>query len=136
MDGEIARLKYLGSKYGELFDSILDRYADYLMVTGMAYGWYLTSENTVLVLLVTAAALTGLPMSMLFKEKYKTITGKTFLPEINDGKLRYLPANRDGRLFIIMLGGIFNLIPVTLLLLAVITHLQTFYRLIVARQLV
>lgn len=136
VDGEIARLKYLGSKYGELFDSILDRYADYLMVTGMAYGWYLTSENTVLVLLVTAAALTGLPMSMLFKEKYKTITGKTFLPEINDGKLRYLPANRDGRLFIIMLGGIFNLIPVTLLLLAVITHLQTFYRLIVARQLV
>jgi phosphatidylglycerophosphate synthase len=135
VDGEIARLKYLQSKYGEIFDSILDRYADYLIVIGMSYAWYLSSDNNLLVLLVSTATLTGLPMSMLFKEKYKTITGKPYLPEINDGKLRYLPANRDGRLFIIMLGGIFNLLPATLLILAAITHFQTIFRLKVVRQL-
>ncbi|NLM21198.1 MAG: NTP transferase domain-containing protein [Peptococcaceae bacterium] len=134
VDGEIARLKFLKSKYGEIFDSILDRYADYFIVTGMAYAWYGTTENNILVLLISAAALTGLPLSMLFKEKYKTITGKPYLPEINDGRLRYLPGNRDGRLFIIMLGGVSNLIPATLILLAAITHLQTLYRLITVRK--
>jgi len=43
--------------------------------------------------------------------------------------MRYFPANRDGRLFIIMLGGILNLLPAALVLLAVGTHLQTFIRL-------
>ncbi|HHV65455.1 MAG TPA: NTP transferase domain-containing protein [Peptococcaceae bacterium] len=135
VDGEIARLKYLQSKYGEVFDSILDRYADYFIVIGMSYAWYSTSANSLPVLLLSAAALTGLPMSMLFKEKYKTVTGKSYLPEINDGRLRYLPANRDGRLFLIMLGGIFNLIPATLLILAAVTHFQTLYRFKVARNL-
>ncbi len=134
VDGEIARLKFLKSKYGELFDSLLDRYADYLIVLGMAYTWYRTSDNSIAVLLISAAALTGLPLSMLFKEKYKNISGKSYLPEINDGILRYLPANRDGRLFIIMLGGILNMIPATLVLLAAITHLQTLCRLITVRK--
>jgi len=136
VDGEIARLKYLQSKYGEIFDSLLDRYADYFIVLGMSYAWYLTSENPLAVLLISAAALMGLPLSMLFKEKYKTVTGKPYLPEINDGKLRYLPANRDGRLFLIMLGGILNLIPVTLIILAVVTHLQTLSRLKIARKII
>ncbi len=135
VDGEIARLKFLKSKYGEIFDSLLDRYADYLIVIGMAYAWYGVSENPILVLLVSATALTGLPLSMLFKEKYRNITGEAYLPEIHDGKLRYLPANRDGRLFVIMLGGILNMIPIILILLAFITHLQTLWRLKIARKL-
>ncbi|NLL17650.1 MAG: NTP transferase domain-containing protein [Clostridia bacterium] len=129
VDGEIARLKFLKSRYGELFDSLLDRYADYLIVMGMSYAWFGATEHTTTALLVSAAALAGLPLSMLFKEKYRNLTGKPYLPEIHDGRLRYLPANRDGRLFIIMLGGILNQIPAALALLAAVTHLQTLFRL-------
>lgn len=134
VDGEIARLKFLKSKYGELFDSLLDRYADYLIVMGMAYAWYGTTEHSTAALLVSAAALTGLPLSMLFKEKYRNLTGKPYLPEIHDDRLRYLPANRDGRLFIIMLGGILNQIPASLVILAVVSHLQTLFRLKAVRK--
>lgn len=128
VDGEIARLKFLQSKYGALFDAILDRYADYLIVLGMAYAW-LAEGGGLGAWLVSCAALMGLPMSMLVKEKYHALTGQTFIPEKFDGLFRFLPANRDGRLFLIMLGGLFNLVPVALGLLAVICHVQTFLRL-------
>ncbi|NLY42607.1 MAG: NTP transferase domain-containing protein [Clostridiaceae bacterium] len=128
VDGEISRLKFLKSSFGEVFDSILDRYGDYLIVAGMVYSWYHATGDS-MALLVGAAALTGMPMSMVFKEKFRNALGKPFIPEIHDGIMRYFPANRDGRLFIIMLGGILNLLPATLILLAIGTHLQTFIRL-------
>lgn len=135
VDGEIARLKFLQSNYGALFDSILDRYGDFIIVMGMTYGWYLQTPDP-LVFLIGAVALTGIPMSMLFKEKFQALTGKTYLPEINDGIFRYLPANRDGRLFLIMLGGVFNHPGIVLILLAIITHFQALLRLVRAKQLV
>ena len=105
-----------------------------MIVIGMAFSWYQHTGQTV-ALLISAAALIGIPMSMLFKEKFRNVFGKQFIPEFNDGITRYFPANRDGRLFIIMLGGIFNLLPASLTILAVITHLQTFYRLYNVRKL-
>lgn len=134
VDGEIARLKFLSSRYGGLLDAILDRYGDFLLIIGMTYGWYCVT-NSEAALLVGAAALTGAPMSMLFKEKFHALTGKPYLPESYDGLGRYLPANRDGRLFIIMLGGILNLVPAALMLLAVVAHLQTVLRLWYGRRL-
>lgn len=135
VDGEIARLKFLQSNYGALFDSILDRYGDFIIVIGMTYGWYIQTSNP-LVPLIGSIALAGIPMSMLFKEKFHALTGKTYLSEIHDGVFRYLPANRDGRLFLIMLGGIFNQLGSVLILLAVITHFQALLRLVKAKQLV
>lgn len=128
VDGEIARLKFLRSSFGEVFDSILDRYGDYLIVIGMVYAWYGATGHP-MALLAGAGALTGMPMSMLFKEKFRNVYGKPFIPERHDGILRYFPANRDGRLFIIMLGGMLNLLPAALVLLAAGTHLQVLIRL-------
>mgnify|MGYP001157629772 CR=1 FL=1 len=135
VDGEIARLKFLKSNFGGILDAILDRYGDALLVIGMTYSWYATSQSPT-ALIVGAIALVGTPMSMLFKEKFQALTGQTFVPEVHDGPTRYLPVNRDGRLLIIMLGGIFNQIPATLIFLAVITHLQTMFRLYNAWRLV
>jgi CDP-L-myo-inositol myo-inositolphosphotransferase len=134
IDGEIARLKFLKSNYGSLFDAILDRYADFFIIIGMAWSWF-AKAGSLAVLFVSAAALTGMPMSMLLKEKYHSLTGKVYLPWQDDGLLELLPANRDGRLFIIMLGGVLNLIPATLVILAVVTHLQAVGRLIKLRKL-
>ena len=44
-----------------------------------------------------------------------------------------MPVNRDGRLAIIALGGIFNLEFIALWLLALMANLQVIYRLIKAR---
>jgi choline kinase/phosphatidylglycerophosphate synthase len=129
VDGEIARLKFLKSNYGALFDAILDRYGDFAIVIGMTYAWF-SGTGGVFALLVGLVALAGMPMSMLFKEKFKAISGKQFIPEDYDGVFRFVPANRDGRLLLIMLGGVFNLLPFTLILLAVISHFQTLMRLV------
>lgn len=134
VDGEIARLNYKKSSYGALFDSILDRYADYFMIIGMGYWWFQHSDYPGFALIASMLALSGQPMSMLIKEKYKSSTGQTFIPERDDGIFRYVPANRDGRLFLIMLGGIFHLIPATLIILAIISHGQTIVRLVSLRR--
>ena len=133
-DGEIARLKFQQSKYGELFDSVLDRYADFFIIAGMTYAWLLQTEPITIPLLISIAALTGQPMSMIIKEKYKTLTKQTFISKQNDGIFHYLPVNRDGRLFLIFLGGVFNLIPHTLLILAILTHGQTITRLLLLKR--
>lgn len=129
VDGEIARLNYKKSPYGGLFDSILDRYADYFIIAGMGYWWFQHSDQAGFAFIVSMLALSGQPLSMLIKEKYKTMTGQNFVPAQDDGLFRFVPANRDGRLFLIMLGGIFNVIPATLIALAFLTHGQTIARL-------
>jgi len=128
VDGEIARLKFQRSRFGEMFDSLLDRYADCLIIIGMTCSWFYETGSR-LALFAGAAALAGAPMSMLFKEKYRNVYGQPFISEIHDGIMRYFAANRDLRLFIVMLGGVFNLLPAALIILAVISHLQTIYRL-------
>jgi len=134
VDGEIARLKFLKSRFGEMLDSLLDRYADYLIIIGMTYSWFAKTGDS-LALLMGAAALTGAPMSMLFKEKFRNVYGQPFISEVHDGFMRYFAANRDVRLFIVMLGGIFNLLPAALIILAAISHLLALYRLFRARKM-
>jgi len=133
VDGEIARLKFQKSNYGGLFDSILDRYADFLIIAGMAVAWFAEASSPY-ALAISALALTGLPMSMLVKEKFHALTGKQYISEEYDGFFHYIPMNRDGRLFLVFLGGLFNLIGPALAILAVLTHLQTIYRLIRIRK--
>ncbi|MCD5401291.1 NTP transferase domain-containing protein [candidate division NPL-UPA2 bacterium] len=127
VDGELARIKFQSSIYGGYFDSILDRYADALIILGMSYYLYSQSPSLFL-LLISALALIGSPMSMLTKEKYHALTGRAYIPQEQDGWMRLLPANRDGRLFVIMLGGLFNLVLPALIILAVVTNLQTIFR--------
>jgi len=133
VDGEVARLKFKATKYGAYFDSILDRYGDALMIFGMTYGWYLMHPG-LLVWLLGSAALIGSPMSMLGKEKFHALTGSPYLAEKFDGFLRFLPANRDGRLFLIMLGGLAGQIPIVLGVLALITNTLAVGRLLVVRR--
>jgi len=133
VDGEIARLKYMATKYGAYFDSILDRYGDALIIFGMTLGWYL-AHSDVWVWLLGCTALIGSPMSMLGKEKFHALTGTPYYPEKYDSFLRYVPANRDGRLFLIMLGSIVGQLPLVLGILAVITNVLAFGRLVMVRK--
>jgi len=44
VDGDLARLKVMATRYGGFFDAILDRYADVAIPAGLAY-WSLTFED-------------------------------------------------------------------------------------------
>ena len=58
IDGSLARLKGMSSAFGSFLDSVLDRYADALIVLGMTW-WALSHEGYPLVWLVGFLAIVG-----------------------------------------------------------------------------
>ncbi len=121
-DGEIARLKFLSSKFGAWLDDIFDRYIDILIVIGMAYGYWVISQNSS-VWLITAFAVMGLAFLSYLPTKYRDITNRKFV--WHGPKFK-----RPGRLLLIMFAGITGLIFPTLILIALISNLISISRII------
>jgi len=121
-DGELARLKLRTSAWGALLDSVLDRYADGLILLAMGYYAYTVAPGWVPVLL-TVAAVFGAPLSMAFKDRYRIAFGHSYSSQSEDGWAQYLLPNRDGRLFVVMLGGVTGLILPALAFVALVSHL-------------
>jgi len=121
-DGEIARLKFQQTKYGAWFDAVLDRYADGLIILGMSYGyWYIHSHPEIWI--IGFAALMGSFMNSYTAIKYDAIFAKK----------RGMRMGRDIRLFIIMVGALFNQIFYTLLILAILTNAESIRRLYILK---
>ncbi len=125
VDGEIARLKLTETRFGAYFDAILDRYADAFIILGMTYSQFKVSPSP-WIWIAGIGAIVGSFMSMLGKEKYIALTGKRLIVHRSDGLLKWLSSHiqgRDVRLFLIMGGGILNLVYPTILFLALISNL-------------
>ena len=123
VDGSLARLKGMSSAFGGFLDSLLDRYADILIVLGLTL-WSLSNEIYPGIWLAGFLAITG------------TICVSYSRSHI-DAKYRHLfdkgvksLASRDIRLFLIMLGGIAGQAYFCLITIAILTNLVVFYRLI------
>lgn len=123
IDGSLARLKGMASVFGSFLDSVLDRYADALIVLGMTL-WSLSYEGYPQVWLVGFLAIVG-TLSVSY-------TRARIDPEHRLIFDRGLPsiASRDIRLFLIMLGGISGQVYFCLLAIAILTNLVVFYRLV------
>ena len=123
IDGSLARLKGMASVFGSFLDSVLDRYADALIVLGMTL-WSLSYEGYPQVWLVGFLAIVG-TISISY-------TRARIDPEHRLIFDRGLPsiASRDIRLFLIMLGGISGQVYFCLLAIAILTNLVVFYRLV------
>jgi len=122
-DGEIARLKFLSSKFGAWLDDVFDRYIDMLIVIGMAYGYWVISQNS-LVWPITAFAVMGLALLSYLPAKHRDITNRKFV-------WYGLKFKRPGRLLLIMFAGITGLIFPTLILIALISNFISVSRIIV-----
>ncbi len=129
IDGEIARVKFKQTPFGSILDSILDRYADAAIISGLTFLSYMQKPSS-LPIILGALALSGAPLSMLFKEKFKSTFKKTYLPQKEDQIANFLFANRDGRLFIIFIFSLLNLPLIGLLIISINSHLLTLNRLI------
>ncbi len=123
IDGSLARLKGMASVFGSFLDSVLDRYADALIVLGMTL-WSLSHEGYPQVWLVGFLAIIG-TLSISY-------TRARIDPEHRLIFDRGLPSigSRDIRLFLIMLGGISGQVYFCLLAIAILTNLVVFYRLV------
>ena len=122
IDGSLARLKGMTSAFGSFLDSVLDRYADTLIVLGMTL-WSLSHESYPQVWLVGFLAVAG-TLSISYTRarldpEYRLIFDRG----------RASVASRDVRLFLIMLGGVLGQVYFCLFLIAILTNLVVFYRL-------
>lgn len=114
-DGEIARLKGLVSPSGAIFDAILDRYADMLIILGII------ASNPQSLWLVGGLAMLG-SYSISYTSSKAELRGITFT------RLYEVLMNRDTRLFLIFLGGITGFLYAILVILALFTNLVAFLR--------
>jgi len=122
-DGEIARLKFLRSKYGALLDSVLDRYVDALLIVCLTYGyWHIVGCWRIW--LVGLVALMGSLGISYTRARYES----AFASPIPGG--RSIPATRDVRLFIIMLGALLNQVFVMLAIIAILTNAEVIRRMV------
>ena len=119
-DGEIARLKFLQSSYGSWFDACLDRYADFLIILGMTYGYWIVHKG-VLIWSIGFLCLAGSFMISYTRTRYEEAFKEKF-------KSKGIPMGRDVRLFIVFLAGISNQILYSLILLAILTNLVAITR--------
>jgi CDP-L-myo-inositol myo-inositolphosphotransferase len=123
IDGSLARLKGATSTFGGFLDSVLDRYADILIVLGLIL-WSLSRETYPGIWLAGFLAIAGTICISYTRarigSKHRTLFDKGITSL----------ASRDIRLFLIMLGAVTGQAYFCLITIAILTNLVVFYRLI------
>jgi len=127
VDGEMARIKFMGSKWGKWIDPILDRYVDTILIAGMAYGyWNMTGSSFIFAIAMFVILADVLQDYM--SSKFVVLTG---------GKLitRDLPFKRDTRLLILAIGTITNQILFAYIIFILLSQYKVVNRFIAAKQI-
>jgi len=123
IDGSLARLKGMTSEFGGFLDSMLDRYADILIILGLIL-WSWSNETYSGIWLVGLLAITGTICISYTRARISPNHRYLF-----DKGFKSL-ASRDIRLFLIMLGAVIGQAYFCLIVIAVLTNVVVFYRLI------
>jgi phosphatidylglycerophosphate synthase len=116
IDGDLAHLTGQMSSFGGFMDSVLDRYADAVILTGMTY-YASAGQSIALSTPIGLAAIVGSFLVSYTRTRARSALGATFKSGVSG-----YAANRDVRLFLVMIGGILNQVFACLLLLAVLTN--------------
>jgi len=121
-DGEVARLRSMSTPYGAWLDAVLDRLADAALVSSMTYGAW-QSDGAWWIWLVGFLALIGSFTVSYTEARYEGAFEQS--PSFGDG----VPAKRDMRLLLVMLGGITGQLVGALGLIAFLTVAEVIRRL-------
>ncbi len=123
VDGSLARRKGMTSEFGGFLDSVLDRYADILIVLGLTL-WSLSHETYAGIWLAGLLAITGTICISYTRARIGPNHRHLFDKGFNS------LASRDIRLFLIMLGAVIGQAYFCLIVIAVLTNVVVVYRLI------
>ncbi len=125
-DGEIARLKFLKSKWGGFFDAVIDKYVDTTIIAGMSYGYWINTQNAI-ILPISIFLMLTLILDGYMPNKYKVLTNKK-LKSVNIFK-------RDTWLLVLSLGAITNKVLFTMIIMLLILNFKVIFRLVFARKM-
>jgi len=126
-DGEIARLKFLKTKWGAFFDTVIDRYVDIIIIFGMIYGYWLTTHNET-ILIMGFFVVSSLILDIFTSREIKVVTRKKI-------KWPILNVKRDTRLLILSLGAITNQTFLAMVILLLILNFKIIFRLVFTRKM-
>ena len=129
VDGDLARLKNLATRFGGFFDAVLDRYADVAILGGLTY-WSYKFQSGVSPELAWAVGLAAISGSYMVS--YSTARAEASLGLTFSGVAGFL-ASRDARLFAVMIGAIMGQGLATLALVAIVSNGLVVYRVALAR---
>lgn len=102
-DGEIARLRLSSSPSGAFFDTLLDRYADILIVLGISAGYW-RNQLGIIALVGCSVAISGFLMASYSRKEYQLRFRTSSLPMSSVERL----TKRDLRLFLILVFSLLN----------------------------
>lgn len=127
IDGSLARLKGISSPFGGFLDSVLDRYADILVILGLTL-WSLANETYPGITVVGFLAVTGSVCISYTRARIGTSHQHLF-----DHGLQSV-ASRDIRLLVIAIGAVIGQGYLCLIAIAALTNITVFYRVACARR--
>jgi len=124
VDGDLAVITGRASPTGGFLDSLLDRYGDVAIVIGLILNTLPYVGSAPEFLLISMMAIFGSLMVSYSRSRAEGI--KIIFRKGISG----YAANRDIRLFLIMIGGILNQPYITLIILAALTNLVVLVRIL------
>ncbi len=127
VDGEIARIKYLETKFGKWLDSVLDRYADGIILGGLTWNAYHFHASSGFTLLAGWFAILGSLINSYIAMKYDELMVKL-------ERKNYFRIGRDLRLFFIFTGALVGLPLETLVILGIVMNLENLRRIFVLKK--
>ena len=128
VDGDLARLKNMATEFGGFMDSILDRYADAIIYSGLII-WAAKTTDSDLVWIVGFWALAGTFVVTYTRARIERLPRNVF-----DRGIASI-ASRDIRLFVLMIGALAGQGFATVIVLAGLTNAVVLIRLIKAWRL-
>ncbi|MFH1827019.1 MAG: CDP-alcohol phosphatidyltransferase family protein [bacterium] len=126
-DGEIARLKFIKTKWGAFFDTVIDRYVDIIIIFGIVYGyWFITHKE--IIWIIGFFVVSSLLMDIFISREIVVATSKKI-------KWPILNIKRDTRLLILSLGAITNQVFLTMIIMLLILNFKIIFRMVFARKI-
>lgn len=116
LDGGVARIRGGEDRFGAFWDSIIDRYSDLFLLMGVLLYYARTGQ----IELVGLSCLAILGTVLI---PYARAKAERFLTECSVGWME-----RPERILLLAAGAIFHLMPLTLGILALLTHVTVFQR--------
>ena len=122
VDGRVARLSNRETKFGAFLDSVIDRYSDLFLYTGILV-LFARRHSTGYVALTTLALMGSVLVS------YTRARAENLIPECKVGFME-----RPERIVLLILGSVLDRLPIALWILALTSHLAVFHRIYFTRR--
>lgn len=137
VDGEIARIKSLQSKRGEMLDGLLDKIKQTFLFCGIGYGIYVRTNYMWIWILILLTVASYHLISIIELKKKSLTTSETVKEKRNNNKDEGLTNNQrkfnlgPGQVSetLITIGALLNRLVVIVIILAVLVNAYTIYAL-------